>query len=84
MWNDKNNYKFMGIKSLNKIFYNEKLDKPMVVCLGFFDCLHQGHLQLIAKAQMIASIKNSCVGVFTFDNNPFNILQKDSFQLLTF
>lgn len=64
--------------------YDEKFDEPTVVCLGFFDCLHLGHLQLISRAELIANIRKARLGVFTFFNNPFSFLSKSTAQVLNF
>lgn len=49
----------------------------LVVCLGYFDCAHLGHLQLIKKAKQSAKELNCKMGVFTFINNPYTLLNKD-------
>ena len=45
---------------------------PTVVCLGFFDGVHKGHLALIRAAREIADKKGWPVCVHTFDRAPGN------------
>ena len=54
-----------------------------VLCLGFFDCVHQGHMKLINKARQIAFTKGYDISIFTFDNNPLSYF-KDENLILTF
>lgn len=74
----------MAHGNLKILDYKEKYQDSLVACLGFFDSLHQGHIQLLKKAELIANLKSIKVGVFTFKNNPFEYLKKDSLQVLTF
>lgn len=53
------------------IEYGEKIDKPLVLVLGFFDCLHIGHIKLIEEARKIARDNSSEVCLFTFENGDF-------------
>lgn len=43
---------------------------PSVVCLGFFDGVHRGHLALIEAARKAAAEKGLIVCVHTFDQPP--------------
>ena len=54
-----------------------------VLCLGFFDCVHQGHLKLINRAKQIAFTKDYNIAIFTFNNNPLSLF-KDENLILTF
>lgn len=47
-----------------------KADQPMVVCLGFFDGVHKGHLALLHAARQIADANGWQVCVHTFDHAP--------------
>lgn len=71
-------------RQLTQIAYDEPYDRPLTVCLGFFDSLHVGHVGLIHKAQLLAYKYDCASAVFTFDNNPFQFLGKDSLQVLTY
>ncbi|MGN0796936.1 MAG: riboflavin biosynthesis protein RibF [Christensenellales bacterium] len=71
-------------RHLTQIAYDKPYDRPITVCLGFFDSLHVGHVGLIHKAQLLAYKYNCLSAVFTFDNNPFQFLGKDSLQVLTY
>lgn len=48
-----------------EITFNEKSEYKAVVCLGFFDCVHVGHIALIKEAKK----QNKKVFVFTFTND---------------
>ena len=63
--------------------YDEKNEEPQVLCLGFFDCVHQGHLKLINRAKQIAFMNNYLTSIFTFENNPLKLF-KDEQVILTF
>lgn len=71
-------------RQLTQIAYDQAFDRPITVCLGFFDSLHVGHVGLIRKAQLLAYKYDCQSAVFTFDNNPFRFLGKDSLQVLTY
>ena len=60
----------MGINSVD-IF--NKFDRPLVLCLGFFDSLHNGHKALIDNSIKLCKIYNAYPALFTFDNNPAEI-----------
>ena len=45
---------------------------PSVVCLGFFDGVHRGHLALVDAARAVAREKGWKVCVHTFDHAPGN------------
>lgn len=71
---------------LNKIKiynYDEEIQEKQVVCLGFFDCIHLGHIRLIQTARMISFKKHAELSVFTFLNNPFKLFS-DKKEVLTF
>lgn len=73
----------MGREQLIHIAYDAPYDKPIVLCLGFFDSLHLGHQSLFVRAKTVAEKYNAQTAVFTFDNNPFEILHQDSKQVMT-
>lgn len=56
--------------TIEKVKFGTSFEKPIVLCLGFFDCVHLGHRALIARAQEICK-EGIRVAAFTFDNNPF-------------
>ena len=49
-----------------------KADTPAVVCLGFFDGVHRGHLALLEAAGEIARKRGWPICVHTFDRAPGN------------
>ncbi len=57
--------------------YNDKNLDAQVLCLGFFDCIHKGHLKLITKAKSLANKYNAKVSLFTFSNNPLSLFSED-------
>ncbi|MBR5250682.1 MAG: adenylyltransferase/cytidyltransferase family protein [Clostridia bacterium] len=47
-------------------------NKGVVIALGYFDCLHLGHLSVIDKAKQVAQQLNANTVVFTFESDlPF-------------
>lgn len=48
----------------------EAINAPSVVCLGFFDGVHKGHLSLLHAAKDIARDQGLIVCVHTFDRAP--------------
>ena len=72
-------------KGIKTIEYRQACDEALVVALGFFDCLHIGHTKLIDRARLLAFKNNAKCGVFTFDNNIFDVLNiKNGGQILDF
>lgn len=61
----------------------KEYDKPMVLCLGFFDCMHLGHMKLLSCAQTLAG-RTAKVVIFTFSNNHFEMLGRPTKLLFTF
>lgn len=49
-----------------KDIYKKDNEKPIVIALGFFDCVHIGHRKLISTAQKLASAIGAECDVFTF------------------
>ena len=48
----------------------------MALCLGFFDCLHLGHVELIEQAKELARELDVQPALFTFDSAPSLVLGK--------
>lgn len=60
-----------------KVLYLDRGDvmtSPTAVCLGFFDGVHIGHVQLIRRAQVIAREKGLLSCVHTFDEMPARVV----------
>ena len=57
---------------MKTINYGEKCDERVILLLGFFDCLHKGHLELIKKARELRDVKHSKIALFTFKNDDFS------------
>lgn len=66
------------------IKFGEKYDRPIVVCLGYFGCMHLGHLELLKAAKVRAEQFGADVALFTFENNHLRVLGKDTKVLYTF
>ncbi len=64
--------------------FGEKFNSPIVLCLGFFGCMHTGHKKLLSEAQKITQQTGAKVALFTFSNNHLKVLGKDLLQLYTF
>ena len=64
--------------------FGEKFNSPIVIALGFFGCMHKGHVQLLDEAKKLAKQTNSKVALFTFSNNHLKVLGKDVKQLYPF
>lgn len=71
-------------KGIKIIDYNGDYDPILVIGLGFFDCLHLGHIKIIGECKRLAKKYDCNSAVFTFANNPFEILKKDTKQILNF
>ena len=54
---------------MNVLKFETKYDKPIVLALGFFDCLHIGHKSLLDEAKLIAKEKGYESAILTFDND---------------
>ena len=71
-------------KGIKTIEYPQKNERELVLALGFFDCLHIGHIKIIDECKLMAFNKSCSSAVFTFSNSPFEVLGKSQGQILTF
>lgn len=53
------------------------LEERTVVCLGFFDGVHIGHMRLVEKAKEVARMERLLVCVHTFAQMPQRVLRPD-------
>lgn len=53
----------------------EKSKEKLSACIGYFDGMHLGHMQLVRKAKEIAELKNIHSALITFDPDPWVILK---------
>ncbi|NBU32670.1 MAG: bifunctional riboflavin kinase/FAD synthetase [Actinobacteria bacterium] len=53
--------------------------KPVVVTVGVFDGVHEGHLALLKQARKIADIRDARLVAASFDPHPASILRADDF-----
>ncbi len=61
---------------MNKLYLGDKFDKPIVLALGFFDCVHRGHDALINETKKLAEKLHAESAITTFSNDPNLILGK--------
>ena len=66
------------------IEFGQKLNEPIVLCLGYFGCMHSGHVALLDVAKHRARECGAKVALFTFSNNHLRVLGKDLKLLYTF
>lgn len=59
------------------VTYGKKFTHPIVLALGFFDCMHKGHAALVAEAKRLAAEKNALPALFTFTNDMGEVLGKE-------
>ena len=52
---------------IKEISFNQKYEAPVVLCLGRFECLHNGHKMIISRAVSAAKKLGAEVAVMTFD-----------------
>lgn len=68
---------------MKKHFIQDGYDKPIVLALGFFDCIHNGHKALIEEAKRTAARLKAETALITFANDP-NVQLKKKEQIYTF
>ncbi len=65
-------------------FENGIIDEPVVIALGFFDCVHVGHIAIIEEAKRIAKEKHAALCVFTFNDCEKTTVKRFSDTVLTY
>ena len=68
---------------MNVICDKEQYNKPIVLALGFFDCVHVGHLALVNETKKMALSMKCETAICTFSNDPNALLNKSK-QIYTF
>lgn len=68
---------------MNIINGTEHYNKSIVLALGFFDCVHIGHVALINETKKMASCMGCESAIYTFANDPNVFLNKKE-QVYTF
>lgn len=63
---------------MNVFLKTDHYEKPIVLALGFFDCVHLGHLALINEAKKMAVKLGGETAISTFVNDPNSLLNKKS------
>ena len=61
-----------------------KFDAPLVIGLGFFDCLHAGHRRILFEVVKIAAELQSIPCLSTFSNNPYRMFNSDARVINTY
>ncbi len=61
---------------MNVFFKTDHYKNPIVIALGFFDCVHLGHLALINEAKKMAAKLGAETAISTFANDPNSLLNK--------
>ena len=56
---------------------SDKEKNSVVLALGYFDCVHLGHKEVILKAKLLSKQLNCKTVVFTFDGNLRAVISKD-------
>jgi len=56
------------------IEFEKQYNKPIALCLGFFDCIHIGHMSLIRKCCDYSEKNGINAALLTFTNDPKGIL----------
>lgn len=69
---------------MQHIDFGKHIDDPLVLCLGYFGCMHLGHVKLVQTAKSFAKASNAKVALFTFSNNHLALLGKENKVLYTF
>lgn len=64
--------------------FGQQLNTPIVICLGYFGCMHNGHVKLLEVAKLRAREHNAKVALFTFSNNHLKVLGKNLKVVYTF
>ncbi|MCM1305750.1 MAG: bifunctional riboflavin kinase/FAD synthetase [Bacteroides sp.] len=65
--------------------FKDKLNTPIAVALGFFDCIHKGHCLLVRSACEYASAHLGVESaLFTFSNDPSSCLTDKEKQIYNF
>ena len=66
------------------ISFGQQFNKPMVITLGFFDCMHKGHVALYDAARRVADQNDCLCALLTFSNNHFKVIGLDVKPIYTF
>lgn len=74
----------MEYDGIRQIDYSTGFKEPIVLCLGFFDCVHRGHNALVQRARLFAKIECAKCAVFTFTDNPLSRLGKGDKEIFTY
>ncbi len=61
---------------------SDNFNEPLVLALGFFDCMHLGHRKILNTAKDLAN--GAKIGIFTFDDNQIGLLKNNSKLIYTF
>lgn len=63
------------VLSLN---HQDKIDEPIVACIGYFDGLHVGHMALVDQVKKQAVQDNAKTAMISFHPDPWTVVKKTS------
>lgn len=66
------------------VSFGTKLNTNIVLCLGYFGCMHLGHIELVKRAKQMAADNNCQVALFTFENDVLSVQGKHSKAVFTY
>ncbi len=69
---------------MQQIEFGKQFNCPLVLCVGYFGCMHIGHVKLVDVARERANECGAKVALLTFDNNHLAVLGKEEKVLYTF
>ena len=66
------------------IEFGKQINCPIVLCLGYFGTMHNGHVELLEVAKQRARELHAKVALFTFSNNHLKVLGRDCTVVYTY
>jgi riboflavin kinase/FMN adenylyltransferase len=70
------NVKIQQVKLIRGINFAGNLTGPLVLTIGNFDGVHQGHMRIIDEVKKIAAIKKISSAILTFEPHPSSFFKK--------
>ncbi|MDR2202513.1 MAG: riboflavin biosynthesis protein RibF [Clostridiales bacterium] len=67
-----------------EIDFLTKFNRPVVLAMGFFDCVHTGHRALLTKCAALARAAGAAAAATTFCNNAYKRFNPDSKLIYTY
>ncbi len=69
---------------IKELLFDKQYDEKIVIALGFFDCIHIAHIELLKKAKEIADRFGAKLCMFTFRSDKTGILYGNEGSVLTY